>query len=182
MVIVECMGDDVRWPHSRGVDGGADEIPLPNSPGRLWLCGKHAIGPDPEAALRHLQLTTVVCLTQRRELSDRFPDYVAWLDANVGERAIWFPIHDLSAPDLASMDPLFSQLTERLERGEGLLVHCAAGIGRSGTTAVALCMIYGMPRDEALRHVRAHRPMAGPEVGAQLSVINELAARLEPAN
>jgi protein-tyrosine phosphatase len=170
--------DNIRWPNSRSIDGGADEIPLPNSPGRLWLCGKHAIGPDPEAALRHLQLTTVVCLTQRRELADRFPNYVDWLDANVGNRAIWFPIHDLSAPDLTTMEPLFDQLVERLDAGEGLLVHCAAGIGRAGTTAVALCMLTGMPQAEALRHVRAHRPMAGPEVGAQLQLINDLAARL----
>jgi protein-tyrosine phosphatase len=147
--------------------------------GRLWLCGKHAIGPDPEAALRHLQLTTVVCLTQRRELADRFPNYVDWLDANVGNRAIWFPIHDLSAPDLTTMEPLFDQLVERLDAGEGLLVHCAAGIGRAGTTAVALCMLDGMPQADALRHVRAHRPMAGPEVGTQLELINDLADRLE---
>ena len=34
------------------LDGGIHEIPLPPpTPGRLWLCGKHAIGPDPEGLM-----------------------------------------------------------------------------------------------------------------------------------
>jgi hypothetical protein len=34
------------------LDGGIHEIPLPPpAAGRLWLCGKHAIGPDPEGLL-----------------------------------------------------------------------------------------------------------------------------------
>jgi protein-tyrosine phosphatase len=57
-------------------------------------------------------------------------------------------------------------------------VHCAAGIGRAGTTAVALLMLLGVEIDDALATVRANRPMAGPEVGAQLDLITELAETL----
>ncbi|MEX0848055.1 MAG: protein-tyrosine phosphatase family protein, partial [Ilumatobacteraceae bacterium] len=55
-------------------------------------------------------------------------------------------------------------------------VHCAAGIGRAGTTAVALLVLLGMTVDDALQHVRAHRPMAGPEVGSQLQFVRAVAA------
>ena len=36
-------------------------------------------------------------------------------------------------------------------------------------------MILGMDQQEALDHVRAHRPMAGPEAGSQVLFIEELA-------
>ena len=40
---------------------------------------------------------------------------------------------------------------------------------------VALLVLDGWPLDDALAHVRAHRPMAGPEVGAQLDLVRQLA-------
>jgi protein-tyrosine phosphatase len=62
-----------------------------------------------------------------------------------------------------------------------VIVHCAAGIGRSGTTAVAMLVSLAVPLDEALEHVRRHRPAAGPEVGAQLDLVRELHAHLDPS-
>ena len=165
----------------RSRDGGIDQIPLPAGvPGRLWLCGKHHIGPDVDAVVARTGATTVVCLTQRAELADRYPSYVAWLDehSSDGHGAIWFPIHDLSAPDLEVYRPFLDDLASRLRTGEHLVVHCAAGIGRAGTTAVALLMLLGDDIDTALATVRANRPMAGPEVGAQLDLILELADTL----
>ena len=160
------------------MDGGIDEIPLPPGvPGRLWLCGKHLIGPDPEGVASRLDVTTVVCLTQRHELDDRFPDYVAWLDREVGGRALWHPIHDLSVPAPRAFDDLVGDLARRLRDGERIIVHCAAGIGRAGTVAVALMIAFGLDHESALRHVKANRPMAGPEVGAQARLIAEFAAR-----
>jgi protein-tyrosine phosphatase len=90
---------------------------------------------------------------------------------------VWFPIHDLHAPALASVEPLIIELVRRLDDDEHLLMHCAAGIGRTGTMATCLLMELGMGRDEALAHVAAHRPMAGPEVGAQIELVNSWAAR-----
>ena len=57
----------------RSRHGGVDEIPLPVGPGRLWLCGKHYIGPDPEAAMAAIGATTVVCLSETHELADLPP-------------------------------------------------------------------------------------------------------------
>ncbi len=66
-------------------------------------------------------------------------------------------------------------LVARLRSGERLIVHCAAGIGRAGTTAVAILVLSGWPLPDALAHVRAHRPMAGPEAGSQLELLRRLA-------
>lgn len=166
------------WPHGRSRDGGVDEIPLPVRPGRLWLCGKHAVGPDPEAVLTRVGATTVVCLNERHELEDRYPDYVAWLDRHRPSRASWWPVPDLHAPPLDRALALLDDLRTRLDRGEGLVMHCGAGIGRAGTIAAGLLVALGWDVERAVGHVAAHRPMAGPEAGEQRMLLDRLAARL----
>jgi len=98
---IRTLGIMSTWPQGRSLHGGVDEIPLPPAAGgRLWLSGKHFIGPDPEAALRRIGATAIVCLTEPAELIDRYPAYVDWLRANQPARALWWPVPDLHVPDL----------------------------------------------------------------------------------
>jgi protein-tyrosine phosphatase len=174
--MVTVMSEAMR---RRWLDGGLDRVPVADSPGELWLCGKHVVGADPEVALQRIGgRATMVCLNQRSELEDRYPGYVAWLQQHDGRRALWFPIPDLHAPSLASIRPFLDRAVQRLDGGEHLLVHCGAGVGRAGTVAVCLLMLHGLDRDAALALVAAHRPMAGPEVGAQRELVDALAATL----
>jgi protein-tyrosine phosphatase len=162
------------WPRGRQRDGGIDEVPLSERKGQLWLCGKHLVGPDPEAALERVQASIVVCLTQSHEVADRYPAYVDWLHHHLGERAIWLPIPDLDAPALQSGIELVARLDALVADGHGVIMHCAAGIGRSGTMATALLMWGGMRADAARELVAASRPMAGPEAGPQLEFLADL--------
>jgi protein-tyrosine phosphatase len=158
---------------SWNTDGGIHEVPLPaGCSGRLWLCGKHAVAPHPDAVLQRTGAAAVVCLTEDHELTDRYPDYVGWLRAHDGGQAEWFPIHDLGAPELPVALPFLRGLARRLDAGEGLVVHCGAGIGRAGTIAIAVLVLLGESLDEASQHVRSHRPMAGPEAGRQLEFLH----------
>ena len=170
------------WLNRRQRDGGVDQIRLPEGvPGRLWLCGKHAIGPDHDALMAEVVevggAVTVVCLNERHELADRYPGYVAWLD-EPSSPTRWFPIHDLHAPDRVSMECFVGELVELLRAGETLVVHCAAGKGRAGTTAVCVLLAFGMSLDDALDLVATSRPGAGPEVGVQRQLVHDLAERL----
>lgn len=155
--------------------GGIDTVPLPSGvPGTLRLCGKRAIA-DGRFADRDTPWTTIVCLCQRHELETRYPAYVEWLDGP-GDHAVWWPVHDLGAQPLDVTLPFVDGLAARLRSGEHLLVHCAAGIGRAGTTAVCLLIRLGVPLDEAMSTVREARAMAGPEVGAQLALVRAVAS------
>lgn len=146
----------------------------------MWLCGKHAIGPDHERLITDTGADLVVCLCESEELVDRYPGYVAWLTAEDGDEghAMWFPIPDLHAPPLDRVRPLLDRLRTVVGSGHGVLIHCGAGFGRTGTIAAALLMQMGVSHDDALASVARARPMAGPEVGAQTLLLEELASEL----
>ena len=150
----------------RARNGGVDEVPVPG-PGRLWLCGKHFVGPDPEEALARTGAASIVCLNEAAELAARYPEYVAWLEANGPVRATWFPVPDLHAPAVDAVAPLLDAIAARLAAGEGVLVHCGAGVGRAGTIAAAVLMRLGLSRVDALTAVAASRPTAGPQADVQ---------------
>jgi protein-tyrosine phosphatase len=142
------------------------------------MCGKHAVGADPEGALARVGATTMVCLNERYELEDRYPEYVRWLDEAGADRALWHPIPDLHAPPLTELRPFLDELVARLDGGAALVVHCGAGFGRAGTVVACVLILMGVDRARALRIVAEHRPMAGPEAGPQRDVIDDLAAQL----
>ena len=166
----------MTWLSERARNGGVDELPLPRGPGRLWLCGKHFVGPDVEDALARVGATTVVCLNEPHEIDVRYPNYVAWLRRAHATEAIWHPIPDLHAPAVADARALVHELVARLDAGAGLLVHCGAGIGRAGTIAAAVLIQMGTSVDDALSIVAAARPMAGPEAGVQRDLLDALAS------
>jgi protein-tyrosine phosphatase len=173
---------ETHWAELRSRHGGVDEIPLPETvPGRLWLCGKRFIGPDPEAAMEYVGADGVVCLNESHEL-DRYPGYIEWLKSQPGERVVWRPIPDLHAPSGDSAVELFDELSRRLHSGRRLLVHCGGGIGRAGTIAAGLLITMGETPADAVRHVRAHRPLGGPEAGAQAELLDWLFARRSGEN
>jgi len=159
-----------------------DRIPLPRTGGALWLCGRNDVGPDPEAALAWADASMIVCLNHIDELVVRFPDYVEWLRANMGDRAIWYPIQNFHAPSARSVLPVVHMITDRLERGEGVVMHCAAGQGRAGTIAACVLMALGESTADAVRTVATHRVFAGPGSASQWALVEGVAALLADAD
>jgi protein-tyrosine phosphatase len=162
---------------SLNMDGGIHEVPVPGLSGTMWLCGKHFIAPDPEGVLRETGSSHVICLVKDYELRERYDTYLDWL--RTSDRATWCPISDLGFDRFDVAIELFNRLFDRLRSGESVIVHCAAGIGRSGTLATAMCVMSGMTLDDASAHVSRHRPGAGPEAGPQREVLEELVGYLE---
>lgn len=153
-----------------------DRIPLPRTEGALWLCGRDDIAPDPDAALAYADgATTAVCLLPIQELELRYPTYVEWLRANKAGRALWFPIRNFRAESADATIPFLRMIVDRLEAGEGVVMHCALGQGRAGTMAVCLLMMLGATSEDALRTVAANRIAAGPAGNWQWSLVEGVA-------
>lgn len=155
-----------------------DEIPLPRGDGELFLCALRDVADDPDGALAYTGATTIVCLNERGELERRAPAYLDWMRANQATRSLWFPIRNFHAESADATMPLLDLVVERLERGDGVVMHCAMGQGRAGTMAVCLLMMLGSSQYDALRTVAAHRSFAGPGDGSQWALVDDVARRL----
>jgi len=101
----------------------------------------------------------------RRPLGREIPDRVRWVVDLTAELAasaavrgrdgyLCVPVLDGTAPGEAALRDLLARLRE----GDGVLVHCASGHGRSATVAAALMVARGLAADveiaEALMRVK----------------------------
>jgi len=75
-----------------------------------------------------------------------------------GFNVIHYPIEDYSIPEqLDSFHSFILEITSRLNKGN-LLIHCSAGIGRTGLVASSILISKGMSVDKAIRQIREVRP------------------------
>ena len=73
-----------------------------------------------------------------------------------------------------------TDIVSLLRGGTDVIVHCSAGRGRAGTTAVCVLMQLGMPAADAMAKVRTERPGAGPEAGPQAALVRDFTLALDP--
>ncbi|CAM9463720.1 unnamed protein product [Discosporangium mesarthrocarpum] len=81
---------------------------------------------------------------------------------------------------LVHLDSCISFLTDGLDHGKSVLVHCVYGQSRSATVAVAFLMRSGKGLEEAVSIVRRAQPTIhiNPGFGAQLLLFAEMGCRL----
>ncbi len=69
------------------------------------------------------------------------------------------PTEDFSAPDMEQIDEAVEFIRIRIENNEPVMVHCAAGIGRTGTILACYLIKYQkISAKEAIQKVRKERP------------------------
>lgn len=136
-------------------------LPLPAPvPGRLWLSAMPGRFDRWDSFLRQAErerLTLVACLTPTSEMEELAPDYAGAVRAGrLPFRWLQLPMPNYGVPeDPAGFRRAVAAMAGELRQGGSLLLHCAAGIGRTGTVAACLLKALGVPGDEAVQQVRA---------------------------
>lgn len=131
-------------------------------------------------AVRRKGITQVVCLTALEEITAKAPDYARALQRN---EAPWqqrmFPIVDFGVPgDWPGFLALVQGIAADLRSGAYILLHCAAGIGRTGTVASCVLVALGLAPDDAARRVRDAGSYA--ERPEQVELIQWVARQVSP--
>lgn len=118
---------------------------------------------DDVAEIVALNCACVLTLAPQEELIRHGGHRLSSLLMNEGIEWHHFPIIDYATP-LPSQDRVWSELSERmhdhLNNNRSILVHCYAGVGRSGMIALRLLVERGANPEDALTQIRQVRPGA----------------------
>lgn len=152
-------------------------LPLPPEvKGRLWLSampGRHTPWPVFLDDARRTGLDLLVCLNPLDEIAYVSPAYHSAIVASeLPCRWLHLPMRNFAlAEQFHAFKPAVEQVARELQGGASVLLHCAAGIGRTGTMAACVLKQLGLPRDEALWRVRDAG--SSPESAVQSGLVDE---------
>ncbi len=150
------------------------ELPAPGL-GRVWLGsmpGRLEPWPDflAEAAAKGVQ--QVLCLNPLYEIERLSPAYAAAIsDGRLPFRWTHLPMQDFGlATEIAAYRAVIDDVADTVRGGGSVLLHCAAGIGRTGTSAACLLKRLGASTVMALQRVR--EAGSNPESALQRGLID----------
>jgi protein-tyrosine phosphatase len=132
------------------------------------------------AELRQRRIARLVCLAAPAELDRKAPEYAAALrEGTLPCAHSLCAIPDYGIPaDSAAFISLAKEIAGRLRQGEAVLVHCGAGIGRTGMFAACALLALGVPLAAARRAVASAG--AGAETPEQHAIVDAFAHAAPP--
>lgn len=101
--------------------------------------------------LRHDAVGAIVCLTEEHEIRMKSSQYAEALAAGMVPCSVLpFEIREGGVPeDRDAFWKLANDVANRLHSGEGVLIHCAGGVGRTAMLAVSVLLALGEPMEAA---------------------------------
>ncbi len=164
-------------------DARADWLALTPAPGRWGPSTKgwewqRDLDADLERLTELHSADVLVCLIEDHEFRVlRIPDLVKRAEAR-GLEVIQCPIVDGGVPStLGKVEPLVEQILARGAAGRRVVIHCQAGLGRTGTIAGCCLAALGFEIEAIFTRLREDRSKRCPENETQREFIRRYAAR-----
>jgi len=124
-------------------------------------------------------ITYFIDLTEDHEPLEPYADILHSEAGKAGRKVIHrrMPIRDVSVPTAEFMDEIQEAISDAIEEGHAVYIHCWGGVGRTGTVVGCYLVEQGMSGDDAIEHLAGLRkgtPKASrksPETGEQEEMI-----------
>ena len=146
------------------------------SRGDLWLGsmpGRFERWAEFAGEARRRKIALVVCLAPPEEVASLSPSYWQVIgEGSLGCRWLNLPMQNFGLPsDPPGFRAGIAQAADALLAGEAVMLHCAAGIGRTGTAAACVLKRLGLSTEDAMQRVRDAG--SNPETGLQSGLVDE---------
>jgi protein-tyrosine phosphatase len=147
----------------------------PDVPGALWLSsmpGRYEPWTAFGAEHKRTGIGLVVCLAPREEVAASAPAYHrAIVEGKLPFRWLNLPMRNYGLPlDMPAFRAGIDEAANALRAGRAVLLHCAAGMGRTGTAAACVLKSLGFAVDDSLQRVRDAG--SNPENAVQSGLVN----------
>jgi atypical dual specificity phosphatase len=117
---------------------------------RLAACPNPSVSGQARRRLQAARITVVINLYEKAN----DPEVLTEL----GAREVHLPVLGSMPPSPDQFDMGIAEIEAALARGDRVVVHCGAGLGRAGTLLAGYFVAQGMTADDAIARVRAARP------------------------
>ena len=148
-------------------------------PGKLALMARPRAGDWLEDEIGHWRasgVNAVVSLLETEEVSDLSLQRERALCEQHGIDFLSFPIVDRGVPgSMRETRALAETLLGRIAKGQGVAIHCRAGIGRSSIIAGSVLVLDGMSANDALAAIAMARRTPVPDTDAQRDWLRDFA-------
>jgi len=136
--------------------------------------GRNESWPEFLEGLKEMSIDVLVNLVSFKEIEYVCPEYYKQIsEGSLPTEYKYFPITDYSAPSLEERTEyrdFVSSLLKLIHNSKRILIHCGAGIGRTGTVATSILLEAGLTLEKSMKIVDAAG--SGAEVDKQLELLN----------